>query len=75
MIVIASAYDDFMSEFTAAMWAPRPGTRPTRLPSSTSMVFSIVTGWRSRYRCDKLTNITPPVGDHHNEAQMRMLDR
>lgn len=23
----------------------------------------------------KLTQITPPAGDHHNEAQMRMLDR
>jgi aryl-alcohol dehydrogenase-like predicted oxidoreductase len=24
---------------------------------------------------DKLTNITPPAGEHHSEAQMRMLDR
>jgi aryl-alcohol dehydrogenase-like predicted oxidoreductase len=24
---------------------------------------------------DKLTRVTPPAGDHHNEAQMRMLDR
>jgi hypothetical protein len=24
---------------------------------------------------DKLTNLTPPAGDHHNEAQMRMIDR
>jgi aryl-alcohol dehydrogenase-like predicted oxidoreductase len=24
---------------------------------------------------DKLTRITPPAGDHHSEAQMRMLDR
>jgi aryl-alcohol dehydrogenase-like predicted oxidoreductase len=24
---------------------------------------------------DTLTKITPPAGDHHNEAQMRMLDR
>jgi aryl-alcohol dehydrogenase-like predicted oxidoreductase len=23
----------------------------------------------------KLTQVTPPAGDHHNEAQMRMLDR
>jgi aryl-alcohol dehydrogenase-like predicted oxidoreductase len=23
----------------------------------------------------KLTQITPPAGEHHNEAQMRMLDR
>jgi aryl-alcohol dehydrogenase-like predicted oxidoreductase len=24
---------------------------------------------------DKLTRVTPPAGEHHNEAQMRMLDR
>jgi aryl-alcohol dehydrogenase-like predicted oxidoreductase len=24
---------------------------------------------------DKLNNLTPPAGDHHNEAQMQMLDR
>jgi aryl-alcohol dehydrogenase-like predicted oxidoreductase len=24
---------------------------------------------------DKLTKVTPPAGDHHNEAQMRQLDR
>jgi aryl-alcohol dehydrogenase-like predicted oxidoreductase len=29
----------------------------------------------SREQVDKLTNVTPPVGDHHSEAQMRMLDR
>jgi hypothetical protein len=23
----------------------------------------------------QLTQITPPAGDHHNEAQMRLLDR
>ena len=23
----------------------------------------------------KLDNLTPPEGDHHNEAQMQMLDR
>jgi len=24
---------------------------------------------------DKLNNLTPAAGDHHNEAQMQMLDR
>ncbi|MBV9088323.1 MAG: aldo/keto reductase [Mycobacteriaceae bacterium] len=24
---------------------------------------------------DKLNNLTPPAGDHHNEAQMQMIDR
>ena len=23
----------------------------------------------------QLTQLTPPAGDHHNEAQMRLLDR
>jgi hypothetical protein len=23
----------------------------------------------------KLNNLTPPVGDHHNEAQKQMIDR
>jgi aryl-alcohol dehydrogenase-like predicted oxidoreductase len=23
----------------------------------------------------KLDNLTPPAGDHHNEAQMQMIDR
>ena len=24
---------------------------------------------------DKLDNLTPPTGDHHNEQQMQMIDR
>jgi hypothetical protein len=24
---------------------------------------------------EQLDNLTPPVGDHHNEAQMQMIDR
>jgi aryl-alcohol dehydrogenase-like predicted oxidoreductase len=29
----------------------------------------------SREQLDKLNNLTPPAGDHHNEEQMRMIDR
>jgi hypothetical protein len=29
----------------------------------------------SRKQIEKLDNITPAVGDHHNEAQMKMIER
>ena len=29
----------------------------------------------SAEQLDKLDDLTPPAGDHHNEAQMRMIDR
>jgi aryl-alcohol dehydrogenase-like predicted oxidoreductase len=29
----------------------------------------------SQEQIDKLTNITPAAGDHHNEAQMQMIER
>jgi aryl-alcohol dehydrogenase-like predicted oxidoreductase len=29
----------------------------------------------STEQLDKLNNLTPPAGDHHNEEQMRMIDR
>jgi aryl-alcohol dehydrogenase-like predicted oxidoreductase len=29
----------------------------------------------SREQLDKVNNLTPPAGDHHNEEQMRMIDR
>jgi aryl-alcohol dehydrogenase-like predicted oxidoreductase len=29
----------------------------------------------SAEQIEKLDNLTPPAGDHHNEAQMQMIDR
>ena len=29
----------------------------------------------SAEQLEKLDNLTPPAGDHHNEAQMAMIDR
>jgi aryl-alcohol dehydrogenase-like predicted oxidoreductase len=31
--------------------------------------------WLSTEQMDKLDNLTPAIGDHHNEAQMQMIER
>ena len=52
--------------------APIPGTkRVTRLEENAAADSVELTP----EQLDKLTNLTPPAGEHHNEAQMRMIDR
>jgi aryl-alcohol dehydrogenase-like predicted oxidoreductase len=52
--------------------APIPGTkRVSRLEENVAADNVELTAGQ----LDKLTKVTPPAGDHHNEAQMRMLDR
>jgi aryl-alcohol dehydrogenase-like predicted oxidoreductase len=52
--------------------APIPGTkRVARLEENVAADNVELTA----DQLDKLTKVTPPAGDHHNEAQMRMLDR
>jgi aryl-alcohol dehydrogenase-like predicted oxidoreductase len=52
--------------------APIPGTkRVARLEENAAADSVELTA----EQLDKLTHLTPPAGEHHNEAQMRMLDR
>jgi aryl-alcohol dehydrogenase-like predicted oxidoreductase len=52
--------------------APIPGTkRVSRLEENAAADNVKLT----EEQLDKLTNLTPPAGEHHNEAQMQMLDR
>ena len=52
--------------------APIPGTkRVSRLEENAAADQVVLTA----EQLEKLTAITPPAGDHHNEAQMRLLDR
>jgi aryl-alcohol dehydrogenase-like predicted oxidoreductase len=52
--------------------APIPGTkRVSRLAENVAADELVLTG----EQLDKLNNLTPPAGDHHNEEQMRMIDR
>jgi aryl-alcohol dehydrogenase-like predicted oxidoreductase len=52
--------------------APIPGTkRVSRLEENVAADSVELTA----EQLAKLTKVTPPAGDHHNEAQMRMLDR
>jgi aryl-alcohol dehydrogenase-like predicted oxidoreductase len=52
--------------------APIPGTkRVSRLEENVAADGIEL----SAAQMGKLTQVTPPAGDHHNEAQMRMLDR
>ena len=52
--------------------APIPGTkRVSRLEENVAADSVVLTG----EHVAKLTAITSPAGDHHNEAQMRLLDR
>jgi aryl-alcohol dehydrogenase-like predicted oxidoreductase len=53
-------------------FAPIPGTkRASRLEENAAADSVQLTD----EQLGKLTGITPPAGDHHNEAQMRTLDR
>jgi aryl-alcohol dehydrogenase-like predicted oxidoreductase len=53
-------------------FAPIPGTkRVSRLEENAAADGVQLTA----EQLDKLTHITPPAGGHHNEAQMRALDR
>jgi len=53
-------------------FAPIPGTkRVSRLEENVAADRVQL----SAEQLDKLTQITPPAGDHHSQAQMRMLDR
>jgi aryl-alcohol dehydrogenase-like predicted oxidoreductase len=52
--------------------APIPGTkRVSRLEENAAADDVELTA----EQLDTLTNLTPPAGEHHSEAQMRMLDR
>jgi aryl-alcohol dehydrogenase-like predicted oxidoreductase len=52
--------------------APIPGTkRVSRLEENAAADNVQLTA----EQLSKLTQVTPPAGDHHNEAQMRLLDR
>jgi aryl-alcohol dehydrogenase-like predicted oxidoreductase len=52
--------------------APIPGTkRVSRLEENAAADELVLTA----EQLDKLNKLTPPAGDHHNEEQMRMLDR
>jgi aryl-alcohol dehydrogenase-like predicted oxidoreductase len=53
-------------------FAPIPGTkRVSRLEENVAADGVVLTA----DQLGKLTKLAPPAGDHHNEAQMRMLDR
>jgi aryl-alcohol dehydrogenase-like predicted oxidoreductase len=52
--------------------APIPGTkRVSRVEENVAAEHIELTG----EQIEKLNNLTPPEGDHHNEAQMQMIDR
>jgi aryl-alcohol dehydrogenase-like predicted oxidoreductase len=52
--------------------APIPGTkRVERVEENVAADDLVLTA----DQIAKLDNLTPPVGDHHNEAQMRLLER
>ncbi|MGH3511673.1 MAG: aldo/keto reductase [Pseudonocardiaceae bacterium] len=52
--------------------APIPGTkRVSRVEENTAADRVELTN----EQIDKLNNLTPPAGDHHNEQQMQMIDR
>jgi aryl-alcohol dehydrogenase-like predicted oxidoreductase len=52
--------------------APIPGTKHvSRLEENVAADSIRLTA----QQVDQLTKVTPPAGDHHNEAQMRLLDR
>jgi aryl-alcohol dehydrogenase-like predicted oxidoreductase len=52
--------------------APIPGTkRVSRLEENVAADDLVLTA----EQLDKLNELTPPAGDHHNEEQMRMIDR
>lgn len=52
--------------------APIPGTkRVSRLEENAAADQVVLTG----EQLEKLSAVTPPAGDHHNESQMRLLDR
>jgi aryl-alcohol dehydrogenase-like predicted oxidoreductase len=52
--------------------APIPGTKHvSRLEENVAADSVRLTA----HQVDQLTKVTPPAGDHHNEAQMRLLDR
>jgi len=52
--------------------APIPGTkRVSRVEENTAADGVGLTG----DQIDKLNNLTPAAGDHHNEQQMQMIDR
>ena len=52
--------------------APIPGTkRVSRLEENAGAADLQLTA----RQLDQLTHVTPPAGGHHNEAQMRALDR
>jgi aryl-alcohol dehydrogenase-like predicted oxidoreductase len=52
--------------------APIPGTKRVSRLEENAAADSVVL---SADQVEKLTNLTPPAGDHHSEAQMAMLDR
>jgi aryl-alcohol dehydrogenase-like predicted oxidoreductase len=52
--------------------APIPGTRRVaRVEENIAAAGILLTA----EQIDRLDNLTPAAGDHHNEAQMQMLDR
>ncbi len=52
--------------------APIPGTkRVARVEENVAADAIVLTA----EQIEKLNNLTPPEGDHHNEEQMRMIDR
>jgi aryl-alcohol dehydrogenase-like predicted oxidoreductase len=52
--------------------APIPGTkRVSRVEENVAADDLVLTA----EQLDKLNDLTPPAGDHHNEEQMRMIDR
>jgi aryl-alcohol dehydrogenase-like predicted oxidoreductase len=52
--------------------APIPGTKHVSRLEENIAADGIELNPR---QIDKLNNLTPAVGDHHNEAQMRMIER
>jgi aryl-alcohol dehydrogenase-like predicted oxidoreductase len=52
--------------------APIPGTRRAARVEENAGAAGLQLTAR---QLDQLTHVTPPAGGHHNEAQMRALDR
>ena len=52
--------------------APIPGTKRVSRVEENVAADSIEL---TVQQLEKLNNLTPPAGDHHNEAQMAMIDR
>ena len=52
--------------------APIPGTKRVSRVEENVAADSIEL---TAQQLEKLNNLTPPAGDHHNEAQMAMIDR